>query len=219
LIHDIEKIVIVIIQPRLDHIDEWSLSVEELLKWGAWISERAELALSADAERAPGEKQCQWCKAKATCPALERYTKRILMSDFDCLESPEKLDDDQLREALEAKKLIVGWLEAVEKLVVERLESGEQFPGFKLVAGRSLRKWVDEESASKVLVQLVGDDAFERKLLSPSKAEKLLGKTRKGGIEDIIIKPEGKPTLAPESDKRPAINLQESDFEVLTDID
>jgi len=217
MVHDFDKVKIVIVQPRLDHIDEWGLGVDELMKWGSFIAERAEAALSKDAERVPGEKQCQWCKAKATCPALEQYTRKILLNDFDSLESPDKLNDQQLRDALEAKKLIVGWLEAVETLVVERLEAGEHFDGFKLVAGRSLRKWGDEKLAAKAMFDLVGDDAYEKKLVSPAKAEKLLGKARKSELDSLVVKPEGKPTLAPESDKRPAINLQDSDFDVLTD--
>lgn len=216
MFYDIERVKISIVQPRLDHIDEWGIGIEELLKWGAWINERAELTLSKDAERTPGEKQCQWCKAKATCPALEKYTRKILMADFESLETPDKLSDERLREALDAKKLIVGWLDAVETLVTERLESGEGFDGFKLVEGRSLRKWEDEKQAEKVLFELLADDAFERKVLSPSKAEKILGKSRKAEIQDLIVKPQGKPTLAPASDKRPAINLEKGDFEDLT---
>lgn len=217
LIHDFDKVRIVIVQPRLDHIDEWELGVDELMRWGAFISERAELALSKNAERVAGEKQCQWCKAKATCPALESFTRKILINDFDSLESPDKLTDQQLRDALDAKKLIIGWLDAVESLVTERLESGEPFEGFKLVAGRSLRKWGDESVAARVVFDLVGEDAYEKKLISPAKAEKILGKSKKAAISELVVKPEGKPTLTPESDKRPAINLQDSDFDVLTD--
>jgi hypothetical protein len=216
-IYDVETVVVVIVQPRLDHISEWSISVSDLLKWAEWVSHRAAMTLEPNAERSPGEKQCQWCKAKAVCPALEAYTKRILMADFDSLESPDKLTDEQLREALDAKKLIVGWLEAVEQLVKERLESGESFTGFKLVAGRSLRQWGDEASAAEALEQLLGtDDAYERKLLTPSKAEKMLGKAKAKEIQSLIIKPEGKPTLAPENDKRPAVNVGVDDFDKLS---
>ncbi len=210
---DLDRVVITIVQPRLDHIDEWTVSVEELLRWGAWVSERAEQALGPNAPRNPGEKQCQFCKAKATCPALFDYTNRIIAQDFDNLDSPEHLSDDRLREVLDAKRIITGWLEAVERHVADRLTSGDSFPGYKLVAGRSVRQWGDEQAAEAKLTELVGDDAYEHKLLSPAKAEKALGKKKSAEIGYLIVKPEGKPTVAPESDKRPAVNVKLDDFD------
>lgn len=219
MIHDIERAIITIVQPRLDHISEWEISVPNLLKWGAWVADRAELALSAESERNPGEKQCQFCKAKAKCPALKKYTERILLNDFDDIDdisTISELNDDQLRQALDAKKLIVGWLDAVASHVRERLENGEGFDGYKLVAGRSLRAWADTDLAEKALADLLGDDAFERKLVTPAKAEKALGKTKAKQISELIVKPEGKPVIAQSTDKRAAINIDKNDFEVLT---
>ena len=213
-----DKIQITIVQPRLDHIDEWEITLPDLLKWGEWVRQRAELALSDDAERSPGEKQCQWCKAKAVCPKLKSYTEKLILSDFDDLEltSPERLTDAQLREALENKKLICGWLDAVESYVTNKLEAGEHFDGFKLVAGRSLRQWINEDAAAEVLQVELEDKAFTKKLISPAQAEKALGKKRADVLTDLICKPEGKPTLAPESDPRPAMNITQNDFDCLT---
>lgn len=213
---DVEKVVIVIVQPRLDHIDEWETTPEDLYKFGEFASQQAELCEQDDAPRVPGEKQCQWCKAKATCPALKKYTEQVMLASFDNLDdtpSINKLTDEQLRQALDGKKLILSWLDAVEQLVTERLQSGKSFDGYKLVAGRSLRQWGDESVAAKVLEAEVGEDAYTKKLLSPAQAEKLLGKKRKDLLEPLIIKPEGKPTLAPESDKRPAVNVSIDDFD------
>jgi len=107
-------------------------------------------------------------------------------------------------------------LSAVETVVKERLEGGDGFPGYKLVEGRSQRRWSNEKAAEAVLVDLVGQDkAFAVKLISPSQAEKVLGKVRKEDIADLITKPSGAPTLAPESDKRPAVNLADDDFDVI----
>lgn len=214
-IQEISTVRMSIVQPRRDHIDEWQITVPELLKWAAWVSEQAELALSDDAPRSPGEKQCQFCAVKATCPALEAFTRKIVGGDFDNLDDPDALPDERVSSALAAKKLILGWLDAVEQHVTERLESGKGFPGFKLVAGRSLRQWGDESKAEEVLSSLVGDGAFTRKLVSPAQAEKLLGKAKAADIADLIVKPEGRPTIAPESDKRPAINLTNDDFDCL----
>ena len=212
----VEKVVIVIVQPRLDHIDEWETTPEQLYKFGEYASQQAEACMDEKAERVPGEKQCQWCKAKATCPALNKYTEQVMLASFDNLDdqpSVNKLTDEQLRLALDGKKLIMSWLDAVEQLITERLQSGQSFDGYKLVAGRSLRQWGDDAVAAKTLEEAVGDDAYTKKLLSPAQAEKLLGKKRKDLLEPLIVKPEGKPTLAPESDKRPAVNVSVDDFD------
>lgn len=215
-ISDFNTVKISIIQPRLDHISEWSISVKDLLKWAEWVSQRAEIALSPDAERAPGEKQCRFCNAKATCPALMKYTEDIIMADFDDLDdmpSPDKLTDNQLRKVLEHKGLIEGWLTSVETVVQERLESGHGFEGFKLVEGRSLRQWESTDAAETVLTDLLGDKRYTMKLVSPAQAEKMVSKDQRKRLEVAIAKPVGKPTMVRESDKRPAINLTDTDFE------
>ena len=214
---DFKTVKISIVQPRLDHIDEWEISVTDLLKWGAWVAEQAETIAKGGAKRTPGEKACQWCKAKATCPALKSYTEKIILSQFDELEltNADTLNNSQIRQALEAKKLIVSWLDSVENLVKSKLEAGESFPGFKLVAGRSLRKWSDEQDAEKALIQLLDQEAYEKKLLTPAKAEKALGKTKAKAILGLIVKPEGAPTLAPESDKRKSISISVDDFDIV----
>ena len=215
-ISDFDWVDIAIIQPRLDHISEWSISVKDLLKWAEWVSQRAEIALSEDAERVPGEKQCRFCKAKGTCPALMKYTEDIIMAEFDDLDdmpSPDTLTQEQLRKVLEHKGLIEGWLSSVETVVRERLEAGEDFAGFKIVEGRSLRRWGDEVQAEAKLIDLLGDKLHTKKIISPAQAEKVLKKDQRAVLDDLVVKPAGKPTLAPESDKRPPINLTDSDFE------
>jgi CRISPR/Cas system-associated exonuclease Cas4 (RecB family) len=218
MIYSIDTVRIHIVQPRLDHISEWEIRAADLYKWAEWVRERAELANSDEAPRVPGEKQCQWCEAKAVCPELMKYTHDVIGCDFDALDvlaAPNTLSDAQIRKAMDGKKLIAGWLEAVEAHIVNTLKDGKPFPGYKLVAGRSLRQWGDESKAEQVLVDELGDKAHERKLLSPAKAEKMLGKKKADVLEGLIVKPEGKPTLAPESDKRPAVTASADDFEAL----
>lgn len=213
---EIELVVICIVQPRKDNISEWSLTKDELLKWGEWLSQRASEALSDDAPRVPGDDQCKFCKAMATCPALAKLTHDVIATDFDNIDqiaNPDTLNDSQLAAALAAKKLIVSWFDAVEQHAFEKLERGESFPGFKLVEGRSLRQWGDEAIAEQTLVELLDQDAYDRKLLSVAKAEKALGKKRASTIADLVTKPRGKPVIVPESDKRPAIGASEDDFE------
>jgi hypothetical protein len=221
MISDIRRVVIHIVQPRLDHISQWEISISDLLRWAEWVKQRAEEALEEDAPRVPGEKQCRFCRAKASCAALQKMTQDVIMADFDDLDNAPKantLTDAQMRRALEAKPLIEGWLGAVEGLVRDRLNNGGEFPGYKLVEGRSNRQWENVEEAEQLLDELIGPDlAFTRKIISPAQAEKVLGKKRAGEIADLIVKPLGSPTLAPESDKRPAINISAGDFSSCAD--
>ena len=214
LFHDFKRVVVTIVQPRLDHIDEWELSIGQLLKSGEWISQRANEALQEDAERKPGESQCNWCKAKASCPALKQHVERIIMSDFDSMEAPsiDSITPTQMRQALDNKKLVIGWLDAIEDHVKATIEKGESFDGYKLVAGRSARAWADDGEAERVLQDALGEAAHERKLLSVAKAEKVLGKAKRDLIADMVIKTSGKPTLVPSDDKRPSISIDEDDF-------
>lgn len=209
---DIETVHIHIVQPRKDHIDDWRIGVLPLIEWAEWVSERADLALSDNARRVPAEAQCRFCRAAATCPALLEYTHKVVGKEFDALDA-DRLSDAELRAVLDAKPLITRFLSAVEDHVIGCLSSGKGFPGYKLVAGRSIRQWCDDASAEQALIGLLGDEAYERKLLSVAKAEKVLGKEKSVELVDLITKPEGKPTLAPASDKRASISINPDDFD------
>lgn len=216
MIYDIETVEMIIVQPRLDHIESDECTVEELYKFGEWVKQQAELALSDDAPRVAGEKQCEWCKHKAVCPELLNLTQKTLMSEFDdCDPTPvNKLTDTQLRTVLDNMKLINSWLSAVEDYVKSRLEDGDDFPGYKIVEGRSSREWSDEEEAVTLLSEaFTEEELFERKFISVAKAEKLLGKANAGLIKDKVVKKAGKPTLVPESDKRLSITISAKDFD------
>ena len=217
---DIKQVVITIVQPRLDHISEWTIDLEDLLKWGEWASQRAEATADPKAQFSPGQKQCQWCKAQPTCPALKKFTEDAIMVEMSAafpedLTPVNRLSHADLNRAMNAKALIVGWLSAVESHITGILEEGQEFEGWKLVDGRSLRQW-DSENPEKVeaaLFEALQDDAFERKLVSPAQAEKKLGKKNAKLLDSFIVKPRGKPTLVPESDPRPATNISVTDFD------
>ena len=217
-LYDFDKVVIHIYQPRVSNFSMWELSILDLTLFGEYVTKQAIEALSDDAPRTPGDKQCQWCKAKATCPALLKHAEQTISADFDNLDDLPDVDSltpDKLSVILSNKKLIESWLKAVEEHISHTLLDGEEFPCFKLVAGRSLRRWANEDEAQEQLITLLDEQAFEKKLLTVAKAEKALGAKRKKEIENLIIKPEGKPTLAPESDKRPSINNCSNDFDLL----
>jgi hypothetical protein len=214
-IYDIQRIVITIHQPRLDHVDEWAVSVDDLLKWGEWVSGKALECDSPDAKRTAGDAQCLFCKAKANCGALARVTEETVLKFFDdeSQTPPDTLNDAQLTAAMQRKKLIVGWLDAVENHIKQRLTDGAPFEGYKLVTGRNRRDWIDAHDAETVLNSLIGDERYETKLLSPAKAEKKVPKANRAALGELIKSIAGSPALAPVEDKRPAINLSLADFD------
>ena len=218
-IAEIKKVVITIVQPRLDHISEWSISVEDLLRWAEYATQRAEATQEDDAPRNAGEKQCRFCKAKHNCGELFRHTEKILMTEFDNINGLPNVDnmtDEQMGSVIAAKALIDGWISAISTHVTDRLEAGAGFTGYKLVEGRSTRRWYDDESAQFRLRELMGaEKSVTTKVISPTQAQKILGAKRKNEIAEMIVKPSGKPTLVPDSDNRLAINVTVDDFGVV----
>jgi len=206
-IYDIEKVTIHIVQPRIGNFSEWSISVKDLHIWATWASSRADEALSGEGVFRPSPKACQWCLANSTCRERAKYFENIIKMEFDDLDGEPKKDlkeltDDEVSNILAHKEDIVKWLKAVEGHVISKLENGEPMKGWKMVAGRSIRKWSPD--AETELETLLGDDAYSKKLIGVTDAEKRLGKKAFADL-DLTIKPDGKPTLVPESDKRQAI--------------
>lgn len=212
---DFDNVQITIVQPRLDHIDEWEIDRDYIDKFAAYAKIKAKEALAINAPRYPGEKQCQWCKAKFNCPELKRKTESTLMADFDSIEdnppSIEKLTHEQMAEILKHKKLIVSFLDSIEKYVFSKLENGDTFPGYKLVAGRSNRTIADTEFAIRMLHQngYKDEQIFKEPTLKTiTELEKLMGKKEFAlTLGDVIVKPEGAPTLATADDPRQPISI------------
>ena len=215
-IYEFDTVNLIIAQPRLDNIGEWSTTPTELYKFGEFVKHQAELALSDDAPRVPGESQCQWCRAKHKCPELYQLTSDTLMSDFDnCdLKQVNTLSDAQLKKALDNSKLITSWLDAIESYVRDKINNGDEFVGYKMVAGRSSRSWSNEEDAVKVLSEAYSkEELYEESFITVAKAEKLLGKKNMGLLNDLVVKKDGKPTLVPNNDKRISIKISANDFD------
>ena len=217
LVRDITTIKMMIIQPRLDHVSEWTITLDELLKWGEKLRQAAEMALRDDAPRIASDKACQWCKAKANCPELKQFSDAATMSNFDDLDliATDLLTDQQMAKALQSKKLILSWLDAIEAKVIAQLHDGKSFPGYKLVSGRSSRKWIDAESIVNEMANRFGvdtDDMFKTTLITPPQAEKLVGKRNSAELSKLINRQAGKPTLVLESDKRESLQITVADF-------
>ena len=212
---DIKIVKIVIVQPRLDHIDEWELSIDDLKKWEEVIRKKAEIALSDDAPLIPGEEQCRIFKAKGSCKALAEDNVSAAAKDFEEIGAPvdlkevHLLNNEEVGKLLEQTSLFSDWIKALESYAVDEMLAGREMPGFKLVEGRSLRTWKDETTAIEELkkLKLKKSDLFIEKFISPAQAEKLFkqNKLDKERLDSLITKPPGKTTFAPESDKRPAV--------------
>lgn len=219
LYYPISRYVGVIYQPRLESRTFEVLDAAELDAFVALASDRALATLAPHAPLVPGEKQCRWCKAKADCPARAAYTRAALAADFAALDAleegtagigapdPADFDPEELGRALRAVPLVKQWVSAVETAALERLKEGEPVPGWKLVEGRSNRRWASTDLAEARLLGagLGMDDVWERELISPAKAEKALGKKvfKAADLGELIDKPRGSATLAPEDDPRP----------------
>jgi hypothetical protein len=189
-----------IVQPRIFNYSSWEITLDDLVKFGEYASKKANEALTPNAPRTPGEKQCKWCNAKATCPALKKHTEDTILSSFEDLNKDimfNELNDKQLKLILDNKNLIEDFLKSVEQHIYDRVLNGEKFEGYKLVEGRSNRKWVDD--AEEVLKNKLGEDAYEKKLIGITAAGK---KLKKDEVEELTYKPEGKLQLVPASDKR-----------------
>lgn len=218
-IYEIDTFVLHIHQPRLDHVSEYTIGVKQLLAWAnEVVKPAADRASLGTPEFNPGQKTCQWCKARATCKALAKHNYELTLSKFDDLDAPlevpvaETLSADQIAALLPKLSLLKSWAGDVEQYALDTISKGGVIPGFKLVEGRSLRQWGSESDASQKLTWLLGDDAYTKKLISPSQAEKALGRAKAGEITDLVVKPRGKPTLAPEHDPRPAFGAAAADL-------
>lgn len=200
-LYDIQSVTLHIIQPRLDSISDFTMGVGALTAWGDSIRPAAELADRGGGEFKCGD-HCRFCKAKAVC--------RARAEDFFTLEASaelpkELLSDHEIGEILERASRLKNWVSEVEEYVLSEILSGKSVEGWKAVEGRSNRKITDVDAAFEVLKKEGYDEAllYERKPLTLTELEKLVTKKKlEELIGGMIDKPRGKPTLAPESDKR-----------------
>lgn len=208
LLYDVQTVRMVIVQPRLDSISEWEISAAELLDWAEnTVKPKAEMAYAGEGEMNPGD-HCRWCRLKAQCPALRDYNLEVAKHRFA---EPKLLSDAEILEVFERIDRLTDWAKAVADYVLQEAMNGKQWPGYKLVEGRSRRKWSDEEAAIKTLREkgFTDEEILKMSLEGITKIEKLVGKK---AFPDVlgpyVVKPKGKPTLAPEGDKRPALGAE-----------
>jgi hypothetical protein len=223
---DFDEVCMVIHQPRLNHVAEEWISVADLLSFRDEVSVGAERVRDATAKRAfggtiateiwpakflsPGERQCKWCKAKHNCPAVKALVDETVdhIAPAASADDFADLGDNSLSIAMGRVDLIEQWCRAVRAEVERRLVAGTDVPGYKLVEGRrGNRAWKSTEIAQEELAKfLKRDEMYEEKFISPATAEKLLKKNPDGleALDSLTERPEGKLSVAPATDKRPA---------------
>lgn len=222
LVADFETVTMVIHQPRLGHVSEYSISVAKLLAFGGEVRNAADKVREDNAALVPGEKQCRFCKAKATCPALRADMAEVVggsadLSDFADLVAREitsETSDNYLPVAMSKIDMIEQWCKAVRAETERRLLAGEPVTGYKLVQGRTgNRDWRDAKAVEEMMkktFRMRDDQVYDFKLISPTKAEKVFKENPKrwANLQEQIVRSEGKPSVAPATDKRPEMAIR-----------
>lgn len=210
--YNIQTVRMTIVQPRIGNLSEYEISAGELIEWANnELKPKAQEAYKGGKQK-PGE-WCQFCKIKAKCKALAG----ACISTQQAYKDPRVISkEDMARNVLPLLSTMKTWLSGVEEYSLQQALEGVHYEGFKIVEGRSIRKITDPEA----VMDLLGAEGFAKdsyikptELISITDLEKLIGKKRFGTLcADYIVKPQGKPTLVPENDKRPAFNAAADDF-------
>lgn len=208
-LYEIENITLVIYQPRISNFSEWSLKASDLLNWADTVLRpQAELALKGAGEYSCGA-WCRFCRAKAIC--RKRAEENLTLARYD-FARPDCLEDDEINIILEKADQLIAWAEDVKTYALQEALHGHIWEDWKVVEGRSIRKYADEAAVAKAVID-AGFDPYEKKLLTITAMEKLLGKqTFSTLLGDMVVKPSGKPTLVPKSDKRPEMTTAINEF-------
>jgi len=198
-----------IYQPRRDNVSTYEISKDELYRWADEVLKpTADLAFVGDGNFLCGE-WCGFCKAKHDCRARADGNMELARYDFKL---PPLMTDEEVEEILSRVDDFIAWASDIKDYALQQAISGKEWNGWKLVEGRSNRKYTNETAVAGAVTD-AGFDPYERKVLGVTAMQKLLGKSR---FEELLAayieKPQGKPTLVPESDKRPAMNTAKNDF-------
>ncbi len=209
-LYDIKRVRMTVLQPRLNNYGSDELEISELLGWAEnFVAPRAQLAWSGAGEFVAGE-HCTscFCRARYQCPARHEQSMEIAQQSFSLI-APDLLSLEQVAAILPKADQLIKWLTDVKEFAIAEAERGIEVPGYKLVEGRSNRKYKSADAVA-IRLQEAGIESeiiFERSLLGITAMEKAIGKKRfEELLVDHIEKPPGKPTLVADSDKRPAIS-------------
>lgn len=208
-IYDIDTVRMTIYQPRRSNISTYELSKDELYHWADEVLKpTADLAFAGDGNFLCGE-WCGFCKAKHDCRARADANLALARYDFKL---PPLLTDEEVEEILTRVDDLVAWATDIKEYALQQAISGKEWNGWKLVEGRSNRRYTNETAVADS-VSRAGYDPYDHKVLGVTAMQKLLGKSRFDELLAAYIeKPQGKPTLVPVTDKRPVLNTAKNDF-------
>lgn len=205
-LYDIEQVTMTIFQPRLSSISTWTITAAELYQWAEEVLKpKAELAAKGEGEFVSGS-WCRFCKARNTCRARAESFLELAKMEF---QPPVLLSDEEVAEVMEKADELSKWANDVMAYVqAEAIENGKHWNGYKLVEGRSVRKFSDEAKVEAAAKEAGYTDIYNKSLITLTAFEKLMGKkTFADVLGQYVTKPAGKLTLVPVSDKRPEVSV------------
>lgn len=211
-LYDIKKVTMHIFQPRRENVQNWTIPVDELKSWAEnELKPKAQMALNGEGEYHPGE-WCQFCKAAVRCRARAEEKLHLAQQEF---KMPPLLTDSEIEEVLTILPDLTKWADGILAYATDAaVNHGKEWNGFKVVEGRSVRKYKDEELVAQAAKDHGYTDIYRQSLITMTEMQKLMGKKQFEQIlGDLIVKPQGKPTLVPVTDKRPAMNVTNANNE------
>jgi len=203
-LYDIEEVSMSVFQPRRDNVSTWTIPADELRDWAEnELKPKAELAFKGEGEYCPGD-WCTFCRAAVKCRARAEEKLKLAQSEFRL---PPLLSDAEIENVLGKLSDITKWANDILAYATDAaLNHGKQWSGYKIVAGRSIRKFINEDAVAEAAKANGYKDIYRQTLIT--EFEKLMGKAKFNEVlGDLVYKPPGKPTLVPVTDKRPAINV------------
>lgn len=205
-LYDIDEVSMTIFQPRRENVSTWTITAEALTYWAEnELKPKAELASKGEGEFCSGE-WCTFCRAAVKCRARAEEKLRLAQSEFKL---PPLLSDYEIEEILHTLPDLTKWANDIMAYAIESAVShGKEWNGFKVVEGRAIRRYTDEDAVAEKAKASGYKDIYHQSLITLTEMQKLMGKKQFEEIfGDLIHKPPGKPTLVSVSDKRPAMNI------------
>ena len=209
-LYDIRTVRMSIVQPRLNNISTYETTAEELVRWAKTeVRPKALLAARGEGEFCAGE-WCRFCKARYTCRKRSEYHMRLAERDF---KQPDLLTDEEILDILPVAESLNNWVQDLIAYATQQAVDGKAWPGYKLVAGRSVRRYTSEAEVIKAATEAGFTDIYKTTLLGVGDLEKRMGRKKFSEVlGKYVIKPVGAPQLVPESDPRKPYSDAASDF-------